>query len=188
MSRQIVYASGKEAAHVLKYRGQFVAEEVFTPRLRAWLSSIDIGSFALVCHPSLDGFESYEGGIIPEASGIQHTLEISSSSTSTNLESTSSSSIQSEGGQRSSLICAPRRFIEKEHASFIAPAFASHYETQEDGSLLYKPSFRVFSGSGPLARLAMCCWKGKAKYNLMVQTVEAAALIQSLCSAGYSAE
>ena len=188
MSRQIVYASGKEAAHVLKYRGQFVAEEVFTPRLRAWLSSIDIGSFALVCHPSLDGFESYEGGIIPEASGIQHTLEISSSSTSTNIESTSSSSIQSEGGQRSTLTCAPRRYIAKEHASLIAPAFASHYETQEDGSLLYKPSFRVFSGSGPLARLAMCCWKGKAKYNLMVQTVEAAALIQSLCSAGYSAE
>ena len=194
MSRQVVYASGKEAAHILKYRGQFVAEEVFPNRLRKWLASIDVGSFALVCHPALDGFEDYEGGLLPEASGVQHTLDISSSSTSahsfsgTTTSLVSANRVRDDDALRSTLTCSPKRIVAKEHAALIAPALACHYETQADGSLVYKPSLRVFSGSGPLARLSMCCWKGKAKYNLMVQTVEAAALVQSLCTAGYGAE
>ena len=194
MSRQIVYASGKEAAHILKYRGQFVAEDVFPARLRRWLAAIDIGSFALVCHPALDGFEDYEGGLLPEASGVQHTLDFSSTNINAQPFSgmttsvVSANRVREDDALRSTLTCSPKRIVAKEHASLIAPALACHYETQDDGSLEYKPSLRVFSGSGPLARLAMCCWKGKAKYNLMVQTVEAAALVQSLCTAGYSAE
>jgi len=69
------------------------------------------------------------------------------------------------------------------------PADAAAAATEAGPFLAFRPCVsRVWTGAGPLARLALCGWKGKSKYNLMLDTTEAAGLVQALCSAGYKAE
>jgi hypothetical protein len=69
------------------------------------------------------------------------------------------------------------------------PADAAAASPEAGPFLAFRPCVsRVWTGAGPLARLALCGWKGKSKYNLMLDTTEAAGLVQALCSAGYKAE
>ena len=82
--------------------------------------------------------------------------------------------------------CAPLARIPLAHEGAIAPALRPHYAPSPDGTHLeFQPSFRVCAGMDPLARAYLCLWKGNQRYNIMVDTDEAAALGIILQGAGF---
>jgi len=75
----------------------------------------------------------------------------------------------------------PRARVPLASAGTIAPALRAHYALAADGAALaYAPTVRVCAGPDPLARAALCMWKGKTRFNVMLHTDEAA----SACRAG----
>jgi hypothetical protein len=202
MTRQVVFASCLEVAQVLRFRGQFVAADVYPPRLRRCFEAVDVGSFALVAHPALDGAEDLSAGVLPPReltppgfAWAGEALELAPALPSPFAAALTAAAAASSGAPApapAQMLLRPRTRVPLRFESAIAPALRAHYALEAgaaEPTLLLSPSLRVWQGAGgPLSRVAMCCWKGKNKYNLMVHTLEAAGLVQALCSAGYRAQ
>ena len=57
-------------------------------------------------------------------------------------------------------------------AAAFAPPLRAHYAPGADGTLTVTPGVRAFAGTHPLARGLVCLWKGRARYNLMLDADE----------------
>jgi hypothetical protein len=183
MSRQIVYLSGAEICSLLKFRGQFVPDAVFPARVRKVFNTVGLGSFVAVLHPSLDGCEEKDEVFpAPVKAGA--------------VPLTDAVAVDEAAGT-----ATPRRTVPMASAGAIPPCLRAHYTPSEaelaatakagrpaPDHLQLSAGLRVWTGSEPLSRVALCLWKGKARYNVMVHGDEVKGLIELLQQAGYKAD
>jgi hypothetical protein len=160
---RVVHASGAEIATIMHFRGSFAPATLYSARLGKCLAALPPGSFALVLNPALDGRENEGEGSGPR---VEDTVDV----------------VGASGAW------VPKDVVPLASAAAIAPALRAHYVTV-DGSanLTFSPGARVWTGASPLARAALCMWKGRARYNVMLHATEAAGLLSTLASCGYAA-
>lgn len=168
MSRQIVHVSGNELVTLLKFRGQFVTIDTFTPRLQAALKAVKMGSFAVIVNPAIDGHES--ATTITGKAGDSTSTEMPDWVHTVNVDN--------EGS------CAPREVVPIAYEAAIAPILKQHY-VQEGDNLVFRPSQRIFPGDNPISRVFLSMWKGRHKYNLMINAPDTKGLVELLKAANY---
>jgi 16S rRNA C967 or C1407 C5-methylase (RsmB/RsmF family) len=184
MTRQVAHVSGPEFVHILRYRGQFVHANAFTPRLQLVFAALGTGSFLVILNPALGGFEDrgWSGEGAPTAAQAAAALAALAAQPGAAGVPTLAQAVDiAPDGS-----CVPKERVPAAGASAIAPALRPHYAGQPDGSFLYQPGERVFAGTDPVARLYSCMWKGVHRINLMVDADEGKSLNQLLCTAGFA--
>lgn len=167
MTRQIVFASGKECAQIMRFKGQLVQASSYSRRLAAAMEGVDCGSVVVICAPALDGFEScpvaYPHSPYEAYAGDASVLPPVTDALRKFYESTIVHVAAKRGG---ALPVVP---VSAEAG--IPPALRVHYVTESVNgvpSLVFKPAFRLYPGSNPLSRIVITLWKGRVKYGLMV--------------------
>ena len=185
MTRSVVHVSGVEMLTVLSFRGQFVASTVYPPRLAAALDGISLGSILLVINPALDGTEGRGAAARGAArDAVADALrEASAEPSPTGAPPLTSAVSLSDDGS-----CAPLDVVHAAGVGAIAPPLRAHYAMPRaaDGALVFTPGERAFSGTHPLARALVCLWKGRARYNIMLDAEEAKGVEAVLKHAGYA--
>ena len=183
MTRQVAHVSGPEFVHILRYRGQFVYANAFTPRLQLMYAALGAGSFLVVLNPALGGFEGrgWGGeGAPTQAQAAAALVELAALPGAAGYPALAAAVDVAPDGS-----CVPKQRVTAAGAGAIAPALRPHYAAQPDGSLVYQPGERVFAGTDPAARLYLCMWKGLHRINLMVDSEEGKTLTQLLVTGGY---
>jgi 16S rRNA C967 or C1407 C5-methylase (RsmB/RsmF family) len=204
MTRQIVHASGAEIVQVLRFRGQYILPHVYSRRLQAAVASVACGSFVLVYNAALDGHEDDElpypaapaaaggaGGAVKPIFAVGTTV-----------------AADARGVQ-----LLPAAHVRVADAAAVPAPLRAHYTvTASDGSVMsleeaaarlakpgdpapagvtgdtraaFTPALRVWTGSDPLNRAIVCMWRGKARFNVMMNGTEIAHCDELLKARGY---
>ena len=166
LSRGIVYASAAELHTVLRFRGQQVPPTMFSPRLRAAMEHLAVGSFVLALAPALDGCDGPgPDAALPQAypppppgwaaPSIHDVMDVI------------------EGGKA----IVPKAVVPRACSAAIPPALRVHYQDGEaaaDGAssssaaaaaapLVFAPKLRAWTGSAATSRVLVAMWKGRGR-------------------------
>lgn len=188
LTKRAVHASGREIATVLRFRGNFAPSAVYPRRLARVLDALPPGSFCLVLNPALDGHED-------RAEGVEGMEGVEAGAGLEGLRLFAGANDTSPGDGVSTV---PRPVVPLWAAAGIAPPLRTHYVLEEQGQgqeavLRFAPpspaapAMRIWPGSSPLCRVALCMWKGKHRFNVMLSKEEATSLVTTVTACGYMA-
>jgi hypothetical protein len=170
LSRGIVYASAAELHTVLRFRGQQVPPMMFSPRLRAAMELLAVGSFVLALAPVLDGCD----GPGPDAAHPQAYPPPPAGWAAPSIHDVMD---VVEGGKA----IVPKAVVPRACEAAIPPALRVHYEDggAADGSsssagaagaadapsshLVFAPKLRAWTGSAATSRVLVAMWKGRGR-------------------------
>ena len=189
MTRQVIHVSGPEMANALRFKGQFVPQNVYSPRFQLALESVGYGSLLIMINPALNGLE--DRGWTSTSFGKAPGAPTSPPSTASALEALGeacpplASSLDFDAGAGT---ITPKPRIPASQGGLIAPSLRPHYALDHTTQLLnFSPSLRICAGADPLARAYICMWKGKNRFNIMVDTEESKEVELILRGGGFSA-